>query len=285
MSPTDLAAEIAPIDARLAELLPPETDRPERLHAAMRYSALAPGKRIRPIMARYAAVAVGGRPDDALDAGCALELVHAFSLIHDDLPAIDNDDLRRGRPTCHVAFGENVAILAGDALFALAFQVVVATPHGGAQATDLAQAASGLVRGETLDVLSEGQPIDAATLEFIHRHKTAALFRASGRMGARAGGGTDTEIARLGEYGECVGLAFQIADDVLNVVGDEQALGKAVGSDAERQKATYPGLYGLDSAREQALEMVERALSTLDGLPGETLALRELARYAVRRMN
>lgn len=251
----------------------------------MRYSVLAPGKRIRPIMARYASIAVGGQARDALDAGCALELIHAFSLIHDDLPAIDNDNLRRGRPTCHVAFGENVAILAGDALFALAFRVVLATPNGGDQAADLAQATLELVRGETLDVLSEGQPIHGDTLEFIHLHKTAALFRASGRMGARAGGGNAAAIDQLGAYGESVGLAFQIADDVLNVVGDEQSLGKPVGSDADRQKATYTSLYGLDSARAQAIAMAEQAAYALRDLPGNVTMLRWLADYAVRRMN
>ncbi|RYG49726.1 polyprenyl synthetase family protein [bacterium] len=273
------------VDARLGDLLPPEDERPGPLHAAMRYSGLAPGKRLRPALLLASATACGGDPENVLDAACAVEMVHAFSLIHDDLPAIDNDDLRRGRPTCHVVYGEAVAILAGDSLFALAFEILANGPwEQRALAISLVSRASlDLVRGETQDILSEGQPIDAEGLAFIHRNKTGALIAAACEIGALLASG-DTHRAALRLYGQRVGLAFQIVDDVLNETSTPETLGKAAGSDRDRGKATYPALFGLDKSREAARDAVEEAVKSLEGLPGDSDVLRELARFTVERL-
>lgn len=276
------------VDRRLGELLPDESEPPAELHAAMRYSALAPGKRLRPALCVLSGCAVGGSEADVLDAACAIELVHSFSLIHDDLPAIDNDDLRRGRPTCHVRFGEGLAILAGDALFALAFEIVSridGDPGRRLAATHCLARASGpegLVGGEVIDVLSEGKPVDARTLEMIHRRKTGSLIAAACQIGGLLGGGSEKQVAALTEYGEHVGLAFQIADDYLNETSTPEQLGKASGSDRERGKATYPALYGLEATRTAAEREVEAAVSCLDGLACRD-ELATLARYSVER--
>lgn len=274
------------VDARLADLLPAESETPAPLHAAMRYSGLAPGKRLRPALCLAAAAACGGEPEGILDAACAVEMVHAFSLIHDDLPAIDNDDLRRGRPTCHVVYGEAVAILAGDALFALAFETLARGPwETRAEAVSLVSRASlDLVRGETQDILSEGQPIDAEVLAFIHRHKTGALIAAACEIGALLSSG-DTHRAALQTYGERVGLAFQIVDDVLNETATSEQLGKAAGSDRDRGKATYPALVGLEESRRAARQAVDEAVESLEGLPGDASVLRGLARFTVERVS
>lgn len=270
-------------------LLPSVTDVPERLHEAMRYSALAPGKRLRPALCMAAAEAVGGKAHDALDAGCAAELVHCFSLIHDDLPAIDDDDLRRGRPTCHKVFGEAMAILAGDALFALAFQVVseIDAPDDQARkATALlarATGSAGLVGGEVLDIEGEGFAPSADSLLAIHWRKTGALITACCTMGALLGGGDQRACRALAEYGENVGVAFQIADDVLNVTSTPEAIGKAVGSDRARGKQTYPGLLGLDRAAEEARTRTEAALAAIKPLEGDTEGLVELAMFSIER--
>lgn len=276
------------VDRRLGELLPKESDPPAELHAAIRYSALAPGKRLRPALCVLSARAVGGSESDALDAACAIELVHSFSLIHDDLPAIDNDDLRRGRPTCHVQFGEALAILAGDALFALAFEIVsrgTRDPARQLAATHCLARASGplgLVGGEVIDVLSEGKSVDAGTLELIHRRKTGSLIAAACEIGGLLGGGTDDQVRALKAYGEHVGLAFQIADDYLNETSTPEQLGKASGSDRERGKATYPALYGLEATRGAAEREVESAIACLQGL-GCKNELADLARYSIER--
>jgi geranylgeranyl diphosphate synthase type II len=253
----------------------------------MRYSALAPGKRLRPVLCMAVAEAVGGEWQSALDAGCALELVHCFSLIHDDLPSIDDDALRRGRATCHVQFGEGIAILAGDALFALAFQVMLTSGESARHARCariLAEASGshGVVGGEVVDILTEGSPYDADTLQFIHSRKTGALISASCEIGAILGGASDEVVAKVRVYGEKIGLAFQIADDILNETSTAEDLGKAAGSDRERQKATYPSLYGLDEARLQAQILSREAV---EALPGELRngPLVELAGYTVAR--
>lgn len=281
------------VEPRLEALLPRPDQSPAPLCNAMRYAALAPGKRLRPAMAMASAVAVGGEATMALDAGCAIEMVHCFSLIHDDLPALDNDDLRRGLPTCHRKFGEAMAILAGDALFALAFEVLATAPGDhvtpdriAAAVTELATAcgaARGLVGGEALDLLSEGAEPDLDLLRHIHAGKTGALFSGTCAIGAIYGGGNLQQIKALGDYGLEVGLAFQIADDILNETSTAETLGKAVGSDRERQKMTYPSLMGLDAARLEAQNTLTRALACLEGLPGETEPLRDLARFAVAR--
>ncbi|MCW5943096.1 MAG: polyprenyl synthetase family protein [Fimbriimonadaceae bacterium] len=279
------------VDSRLDALLPPETQRPSELHRAMRYSCLAPGKRLRPALCMASAGAVGGDPTAALDAGCAVEMLHCFSLIHDDLPAIDNDDLRRGRPTCHRVYGEALAILAGDALFARSLEVlagIAAQDSVRVRSVSLltrAAGSDGLVGGEVLDVLSEGRDVDAETLRFIHSRKTGALIAAACQIGGLLGGGSEAQVQALGAFATDIGLAFQIADDLLNVLSTADALGKSTGSDRERAKATYPALYGVQRSREIADEAVVRAIAALDPLPDNPSreALRTLARFAVER--
>ncbi|MBV6457751.1 MAG: Farnesyl diphosphate synthase [Fimbriimonadaceae bacterium] len=272
------------VDASLDRILPRESEMPSRLHAAMRYSALAPGKRIRPLLAMASAVAVGGRAEDALEPGCALELVHAFSLIHDDLPAIDDDDLRRGRPTCHIEFGEGLAILAGDALFALAFEVTARTLPQTDAVTVLAEASGsyGLVGGEVIDIEGEKKLPSSDLVELIHRRKTGALIGASCVFGAIASGRLDLRPALAG-IGMGIGLAFQIQDDILNATSTPEALGKSAGSDHARGKQTYPAVFGVDASRRAANDNLSQALNLIDSLPGNTQPLRILAQSAVDR--
>ena len=255
----------------------------------MRYSALAPGKRLRPALAMASAEAFSGQPESALDAGCAAELIHCFSLIHDDLPSIDDDDLRRGRPTCHVKFGEAMAILAGDALFALAFEVIseCSSDHGlvsqCVRVLSRATGSSGLVGGEVLDILSEGGEPDFDLLNVIHRQKTGALIAASCEMGALLGGATRQQAEKMAQFGMTIGLAFQIADDILNETGSAEELGKAVGSDSDRRKLTYPSVIGIEASQQAAREMLDQAITFLDSAPGDTSPLRELAGFAIAR--
>lgn len=283
----------AVVNRRLEELLPAEDVEPQTLHAAMRYACLAPGKRIRPILCLASARAVGGDEathGPALDAACALELVHCFSLIHDDLPAIDNDSLRRGVETTHVKFGEALAILAGDALFALSFEVMSAIPIEPAVGvrciSSLARASGsgGLVGGEVVDVLSEGKPATAAAVQFIHERKTGALIAAACEIGARIGGGTEDQVASLRIFGEHVGLAFQIADDILNELSTAEALGKAAGSDKERSKATYPAVHGIEGARKEAERLATDAKLRIAEFPNSE-ELSTLASYVIDRMH
>lgn len=276
-------------DAHLAYRLPAVEGRAEPLVSAMRYSVLAPGKRLRPVLCMASADAVGGSADEVLDAACALELVHAFSLIHDDLPAIDNDELRRGRPTCHVQFGEATAILAGDALFALAFELVAGMPVPAdrvvraVQILARASGADGLVAGEIVDVLTEGQSYDSDTLEYIHSRKTGALIAASCEMGALLGGGDAAQVAALEAYGRHLGLAFQIADDILNETGTADELGKAAGSDRSRGKATYPHLHGLEGARIAAATEAKRAIDSLPASLHQREFLVGIAEFTIQR--
>jgi geranylgeranyl diphosphate synthase type II len=235
------------------------------------------------------AEAVGGQALDALDAGCAAELVHCFSLIHDDLPAIDDDDLRRGRPTCHKVFGEAMAILAGDALFALAFQVAseIDAPaelvRRVTSALARATGSAGLVGGEVLDIEGENTVPTDETLRTIHARKTGALIAACCTMGAILSGANDQERSALQKYGDNIGLAFQIADDLLNEKGTPEAIGKAVGSDRARGKQTYPALMGNDRAEKEAARRAEEALAAIEDLTGDTRGLVELARYSIER--
>lgn len=235
--------------------------------------------------------ACGGDSNSAIDLGCALELVHAFSLIHDDLPAIDDDDLRRGRPTCHIQFGEAVAIMAGDALFALAFETIAAMNAEPAVVVEslriltIASGSRGLAGGETVDILSEGKPVDALTLDYIHRNKTGALIRAACELGAVVAGANLSVRAAAKAYGEHVGLAFQIADDILNETATEEALGKAVGSDRERMKATFPAVHGLEASELRARKEVDLACAALIELPGSKETLRDLAFFSIERLH
>jgi len=278
------------VDKRLGELLPSASEAPELLHAAMRHSCLAPGKRLRPALVMACAEAIGAEPYAVLDAGCAVELVHCFSLIHDDLPALDNDDLRRGVPTCHKVFGEAIAILAGDALFALAFETLSRGPWSAdcrvraMQSLTRATGTLGLVGGETIDILSEGKPIEEATLKLIHERKTGSLIASSCEIGAILGDGSVEQSQALYRYGHAVGLAFQIADDILNETSTPEQLGKAAGSDRERGKATYPAIYGLEQSNKLALEIVDEGISLLSAVPNRDFLI-GLAKYSVERLH
>jgi geranylgeranyl diphosphate synthase type II len=270
--------------------LPAATERPARLHEAMRYSVLAGGKRLRPILCLAACEAVGGAEDDALLPALAVEALHTYTLIHDDLPAMDDDALRRGKPTCHVVYGEAAAILAGDALLTLAFEWLARCrapkPYLPNQlALELAEAAGsrGVIGGQIEDLAAEGRPPDAALLEYIHLHKTAALIRAAVRMGAIAGGAEQAELDALTIYGCDAGLAFQITDDLLNATSSTEELGKAAGSDARRRKLTYVAVHGSPAARERAEQLVNRATGELARLRGNAEPLRALARHIAAR--
>lgn len=286
-----LETKRAAIEDALDRCLPPTDRTPKRLHESIRYSMLAPGKRLRPTLVIAAAEAVGGSAESVLPTACALECIHVFSLIHDDLPCMDNDDYRRGRLTNHKVFGEAMALLAGDALLALAYQLIA---ENAAQAPAdrvlptlrlVAEAAGarGMVGGQVVDMESQGQEVDAERLRFIHAHKTGALLSASVLAGATLAGATPEQITALQSYGGHIGLAFQIADDILDVAGDEARIGKPVGSDAERDKATYPRLYGLEESRRRAHAEVEAALAVLAGFDRRAEPLRSIARFIVER--
>jgi geranylgeranyl diphosphate synthase, type II len=282
------------VEAALDASLPPETAWPATLHRAVRYSLLAGGKRLRPLLVLASAESVGAAAADAMPLACAVEMIHTFSLIHDDLPAMDDDDLRRGKPTCHKVFGEAVAILAGDALLSRAFEVLVALPDpadaerlrrrlGVAALLASAVGTTGLIGGQVEDLESEGVAVDAPTLERIHRAKTGALLRACVRGGALLGGAGGDELAALDVYGAALGLAFQVVDDILDATEDATRLGKTAGKDEAARKATYVTVHGLDAARRTADTLLAEALTALAplGPRGETLAL--LARRVVER--
>lgn len=261
----------ARIDTALDQILPPLNVQPSRLHEAMRYTVLAGGKRIRPLLAYATGEALGLDPALLDRPACAVEMIHAYSLIHDDLPAMDDDDLRRGRPTCHRAFDEATAILAGDALQTLAFQVLAEAPGLNAEArvrmvSALARASGsrGMVGGQAMDLEAEGTPLDLVQLENIHIHKTGALIRVSVQLGVLAHGALAAEHAeRLDHYAKCLGLAFQIQDDVLDVEGDTAQIGKTAGRDQALNKATYPALVGLAEAKAMANQLITEAIDSV----------------------
>jgi geranylgeranyl diphosphate synthase type II len=267
-----LASQQQIVDAELDRLVPPEAAQPGTIHRAMRYSLFAGGKRIRPILAIEAARSVAGDAAGVVAAACSLELVHTYSLIHDDLPALDNDDYRRGKLTCHKVFGEDMAILAGDALLTLAFQVLATldgvTPDRQVRMiAELATAAGtvgGMIGGQVADLEGEGRPPDAQLLETIHRAKTGALLRASLRIGAIFTGASERQYAALSCYGEHIGLAFQIVDDILDVEEPSEALGKTAGKDAAQHKITFPAVYGLSASRAMAEKECELAHQALE---------------------
>ncbi|MCK5833670.1 polyprenyl synthetase family protein [bacterium] len=240
--------------------MPREKEPPKILHSAMRYSVFAGGKRLRPILAVLSFKRLGGEGDFIYTPACALELIHTYSLIHDDLPCMDNDDLRRGKPTSHKVFGEAMAILVGDALHAIAFELM-ARAGDVRVISDVARAigTQGLVGGQVFDLEAEGITPTPEILEAIHRGKTAALLATSLRMGAYIAKASDEEINKVSKYGENMGLAFQIIDDILDIVADEKALGKPIGSDAERNKATYPALFGIEKSRQIAEDLIQKA--------------------------
>jgi geranylgeranyl diphosphate synthase type II len=256
----------------------------------MRYSLMAGGKRLRPNLCLAAAQAVGGNPDEAVAVACALEMIHTYSLIHDDLPGMDNDDLRRGKPTCHVAFDEPTAILTGDALLTMAFEVLASMPAGSPELRlevmriiSTAAGPRGMVQGQMLDMLAEGAALSLADLERLHRLKTGALIEASLAAGALVGGGTSAQVEAVQIYGRSAGLAFQVTDDILNVEGDPAVMGKAAGTDRLRRKNSYPDLLGLEKSREFAQNLVQQAIQALAGFDAKADALRAIARYIIER--
>jgi geranylgeranyl diphosphate synthase type II len=281
------------VDQALDHWLPGENVLPFSLHQSMRYSIFAGGKRLRPILMIAASEAVGGSAQQVMHAACALEMIHTYSLVHDDLPAMDDDDFRRGKPTNHKTYGEATAILAGDALLTEAFRLLadadanrLATPATVLRVIELVArfaGSQGMVGGQIVDMESEGKDIDFPTLEYIHTHKTGGLILASVQVGALLGGGDEKQIAALTRFGGAAGLAFQIADDILDVVGDQAELGKDVGSDQARGKATYPALLGLAEARQRANELCDIAVESLTPLGAAAETLQVLARYIVDR--
>jgi farnesyl diphosphate synthase len=283
----------ARVELALDQLLPADDLHPSNLHQAMRYTVLSGGKRIRPVLVYLAGQAVGAIPEVLDGPACAVECIHAYSLIHDDLPAMDDDDLRHGQPACHKAFGEALAILAGDALQALAFQTLgqdpTMTPNPAIRLRMLgilAQAAGsrGMVGGQAIDLAATGRELSLAELENMHIHKTGALIRASVLLGALSQPATDPALLeRLDRYAKCIGLAFQIRDDILDVVGDTATLGKPQGSDRVLNKPTYPALLGLEGAREHAHLLHQDALASLDAFGDEADPLRWIAAYIVER--
>ncbi len=274
------------VDRALDRWIPSAKTVPSRLHEAIRYSLFGGGKRLRPYIALAACRAVGGAPAAAMPAACALEMIHTYSLIHDDLPAMDDDDFRRGRPSCHKAFDEATAILAGDALQAAAFGTLAkhAGPTAAAQARELALAAgsTGMVGGQQLDLDGSGRT-SARDLERIHLAKTAAMFVAAARMGAIAGGAAKATVERLGRYGRDLGLAFQIVDDILDVTGTTEQLGKTAGKDAAQDKATYPALHGLEASRRHAGRLIGSAVRSVSPLGPDALDLVLLAEFILVR--
>jgi geranylgeranyl pyrophosphate synthase len=273
--------------------LPSASTHPATLHEAMRYTVMDGGKRIRPSLVYASGQATGALPRTLDRPACAIELIHAYSLIHDDLPAMDDDDLRRGKPSCHRAFDEATAILAGDALQSLAFQVLAsATDNTVSEATrlrmmkTLAQAAGsrGMAGGQAIDLAATGQQLNIAELEDMHIHKTGVLIRASVVLGALCGGGTDAaDIEKLDHYAKCIGLAFQIRDDILDVEGETATLGKNTGMDQRLDKSTYPSLIGLEAARQRAAELHSEAMDSLSGFPAHADPLRWISSYIIER--
>jgi geranylgeranyl diphosphate synthase type II len=283
------------VDQFLDSVMPSSTTAPTTLHESMRYSLMAGGKRVRPILAIAAAEAVGQPAPGLMPIACSLELIHTYSLIHDDLPAMDNDDFRRGKPTNHKVYGDAMAILAGDALLTMAFDLCSRPDlmKGCDPARkirlirELAYGSGnmGMVGGQVIDIQAENKDIDLSTLQNIHKHKTGMLIRAAVRMGAIAAGAQDRQLDDLTSYAEDVGLAFQIADDVLNVTGTREELGKNPNTDAERGKKTYPTFYGAEGARKLADDCAVRAITRLSSFSPAADPLRELARYITSRKN
>ncbi len=279
------------VERTLEEVLPAPDCQPARLHESMRYAVLGGGKRLRPVLAMAAAEAVGADSAVVIRESCALELLHTYTLVHDDLPAMDDDDYRRGRPATHKVYGEATAILAGDALQALAFGLLAAGEHSAERKIDvirlLAEAcgSQGIVGGQVVDIESEGTQIDAAVLDYIHRHKTGCLLRASVLLGALLGGCSPEQQRRLSNYGEAIGLCFQITDDILDVLGSSDELGKPAGSDQARGKATYPSINGMEASRRRQSELYSDAIAALDIFDEKADPLREMARLIIERNN
>lgn len=281
------------IDDALEQWLPAEDLLPSSLHKSMRYSVFAGGKRLRPILTIAACEAVGGLPQKALHAACAMEMIHTYSLVHDDLPAMDDDDYRRGVKTNHKVFGEATAILAGDALLTEAFRLLADSEANKEIPPEITieiietiaryAGSQGMVGGQVVDMESEGEIVDFPTLEYIHTHKTGGLILASVQVGALLGGADDNQLSAMKKFGGAAGLAFQIADDILDIVGDQDEIGKDIGSDQARGKVTYPALLGLPEARQRASELCSLAVNSLNSLGEPAKVLQDLASYIVNR--
>ncbi len=286
-----LAERAAMVDAALDRVLPKASVRPVVIHKAMRHSVFAGGKRLRPILCLAAAEACGGGIEPAMPAACAVELLHTYSLVHDDLPAMDDDDLRRGRPTCHKVFGEAIGILCGDALLTESFAVLAtasSTPRHGvaAMVRELARAGDSrnMIGGQVLDLEGENQPATRASLRRIHEAKTAALLTAALRLGAMSANATPRVLDALTDFGRTLGLAFQVIDDILDETATTEQLGKTAGKDAAAAKATYPAVIGLDASRREAAKLTRAAHAALDGLPKKNTArMREIANHLLAR--
>jgi len=281
------------VDKALQKFMPKPSGLASDVIRAMNYSLFAGGKRIRPILCIAGAEAVGGSADSVVPVACAIELIHTYSLIHDDLPVMDNDDFRRGKPTNHKVFGEAVALLAGDGLLTLAFNLMAG--YGAEKEVEkkallsvidlIASAAGykGMVGGQVVDITYEGKEPDANVVEYIHRHKTAALIAASVTAGTILAGGNKDEEKSINRYGQQIGLAFQIADDILNIEGDKKVMGKGIGSDKEKGKITYPSVFGTAESKTIQKELIENAIDSLKGFDTRAEPLRDLARYIIER--
>lgn len=283
------------VDKFLDDYLPKADVHPKSLHEAMRYSLFAGGKRVRPILCIASCEAVGGDIDTVMPVASAIELIHTYSLIHDDLPAMDNDDYRRGRPTNHKMYGEAIAILAGDALLTLAF--VLLSDKGLNKRIDSdsllsiikrlssASGSAGMVGGQAADIQASGKEVNLPEVEYIHIHKTGALIRASVCIGAIAGNASKDELSALTRYGEAIGLAFQIADDILDIEGSKDEIGKDVGSDIAKEKVTYPSVIGISESKKLAKGLIDKSIEAISTLGDKAEPLREIARYIVERKN
>ena len=280
------------VNAALDRFLPPESTRPATIHKSMRYSLFAGGKRMRPALCLAAAAACGGREADALPAACAIECIHTYSLIHDDLPAMDNDDFRRGKPTNHKVYGEGIAILAGDALLTQAFEILAQArataryPHR-TLVLELARASGSLqlIAGQVADLEAEGRSIAAADLKYIHERKTSALLCCSARLGGMSANATPAQLKALTDFGYHVGLAFQVIDDILDITQTSEQLGKTAGKDVTARKATYPSIVGLEKSQKIARDLTARAFAALRPFRGRAAALEALATFLLQRKN
>ncbi len=266
--------------------LPPADQYPQSLHSAIRYSVMAGGKRLRPILALASFEACGGSGEGILPAAVALEFIHSYSLIHDDLPCMDDDDLRRGRPTLHKRYDEAIALLAGDALHDLAFRLMASTGNAGV-VTELAESigTQGMLAGQIADMEAEDRPLSLEEITFVHEHKTGKLIRCAVRIGAILARATSEELSCITMYGEKIGLAFQIVDDILDIEGSTELLGKPIGSDTKNGKATFPGVVGVDKSKQMATELIDQAVASIASIPGQTGDLIELARFINGRQN
>lgn len=285
-----LAARQKEIDRALHRFLPKENARPATIHRAMHYSLFAGGKRLRPIICLATAEACGGSVQAAISLACAVECIHTYSLIHDDLPSMDNDDFRRGRPTCHKAFGEGIAVLAGDALLTIAFEIATSAPPAPRYSLrhfmrEIAGGAGSrrLIAGQVADLEAEGQAISRAELRYIHENKTAALLTTSIRLGAMSANASAQRLDAMTEFGESLGLAFQVIDDILDITQTSEQLGKSAGKDAAAKKATYPAVMGLEKSRAEALRLTNKAHRALEPLGAGAEKLHALAGYLLQR--